>query len=67
MQLYNICTKKDYEKNGENKSKWYKVGIMKITDNGKKYIKLFHQPNTEFYVFDREEFQQSSIKEVTTQ
>ncbi len=66
MQLYNICTKKDYEKEGENKSKWYKVGIMKITDNGKKYIKLFQQPNTEFYVFDREEFQQGALKESTT-
>lgn len=55
MQLFNICTKKDYEKNGENKTKWYKVGVMKIADSGKKYIKLFHQPQTEFFVFDREE------------
>ena len=28
---------------------------MKIADSGKKYIKLFHQPQTEFFVFDREE------------
>ena len=55
MQLFNICTKKDYEKNGENKTKWYKVGVMKIADSGKKYIKLFHQPQTEFFVFEREE------------
>ena len=55
MQLFNICTKKDYEKNGEKKTKWYKVGVMKIADSGKKYIKLFQQPHTEFFVFDRDE------------
>ena len=41
MQLFNICTKKDYEKNGEQRTKWYKVGLMKIADSGKKYMKLF--------------------------
>lgn len=55
MQLFNICTKKEYENNGEKKIKWYKVGVMKIADSGKKYIKLFHQPLTEFFVFDKEE------------
>lgn len=58
MQLYNICTKKDYEKNGEQKTKWYKVGFLKIADSGKKYIKLFHQPLTEFFVFERDEHPQ---------
>ena len=55
MQLLNICTKKDYEKNGERKVAWYKVGILKIADSGKRYIKLFHQPNTEFFVFEKDE------------
>lgn len=55
MQLLNICTKKDYEKEGERKTKWYKVGVLKIADSGKRYIKLFHQPQTEFFVFDNEE------------
>jgi len=52
MQLYNICTKKDYEQNGEQKRKFFKIGILKITDGGKRYIKLFQFPDTEFYVFD---------------
>jgi len=56
MQVFNICTKKEYEKSGEKKVKWYKVGVLKIADSGKQYIKLFHQPLTEFYVFDRIEF-----------
>ena len=55
MQLLNICTKKDYEKNGERKVAWYKVGVMKIADSGKMYIKLYQHPNTEFYVFNKHE------------
>ena len=55
MQLFNICTKKHYEKDGEHKTKWYKIGILKIAESGKKYIKLFHQPDTEFFVFERDE------------
>lgn len=54
MQIFNICTKKDYEKEGEKKVKWYKVGFLKIADSGKRYIKLYHQPDTEYFVFDRE-------------
>lgn len=52
MQLFNICSRKVYEKDGEKKTKWYKVGILKMTENGNKYIRLFHQPNTEFFVFE---------------
>ena len=54
MQLFDICTKKDYEKNGEQKRKWHKVGVLKQADSGKRYIKLFHQPETEFFVFDKD-------------
>lgn len=55
MQILNICTRKEYEKDGEKKAKWYKVGFLKIADSGKQYIKLFHQPQTEFYVFEKSE------------
>ena len=55
MQLFNICTKKEYEKDGEKKIQWFKIGILKIADSGRKYIKLFHQPQTEFYVFDKDD------------
>jgi hypothetical protein len=59
MQLFNICTKREFDKNGERKTSWYKVGVMKIADSGKKYIKLFQQPQTEFFVFDKDENTQS--------
>jgi hypothetical protein len=54
MRFYNICTKKEYMENGENKVRWYKAGILKITEAGRQYIHLFHQPATDFYVFERE-------------
>lgn len=55
MKLFNICTREDYEKEGERKSTWYKVGLLKEADSGRRYIKLFHQPQTEFFVFDKDE------------
>ena len=60
MQLLNICTKKDYEKEGVRKTKWYKVGVMKIADSGKRYIKLYHQPETEYFVFANDENQKET-------
>lgn len=55
MQLLSICTKKEYEKDGEQKVNWYKIGVLKIADSGKKYIRLFHQPQTEYFVFEPEQ------------
>jgi hypothetical protein len=57
MKIHHICTKKDYEKDGEKKVKWYRVGFLKEADSGKKYIKFFHQPETEFFVFEKEDSQ----------
>jgi len=59
MKLFHICTKKEFEKDGEKKTIWYRVGFLKEADSGRKYLKLFHQPNTEFFVFDREENNQN--------
>jgi hypothetical protein len=66
MKLFHICTKKDYEKDGEKKTKWYRVGFLKEADSGRKYIKLFHQPQTEFYVFEREDKDQEAVEAVET-
>ena len=55
MKLYDVCTRKFYEKDGEKKSKWYRAGSMKETDKGAMYLRLFHQPMTDFYLFPKEE------------
>ena len=52
MQLLNVCTRITYDKNGDQKVKWFKAGTMKITDGGRKYMRLFHQPQIEFFIFD---------------
>ena len=55
MRLFDICTRKFYEKDGEAKVKWYRAGIMKETDKGTRFIRLFSQPETDFLVFEKQE------------
>ena len=55
MQLFNVCARKIYDKNGEKKVKWYKVGLLKISDTGKRYLQMFHLPQTEYFLFENEE------------
>jgi hypothetical protein len=55
MKLYDVCTRKFYEKDGEKKVKWYRAGMMKTTDKGSTYVRLFNQPQTDFFVFEKEE------------
>ena len=55
MQLFNVCARKIYDKNGEKKIKWYKVGLLKISDTGKRYLQMFHLPQVEYFLFENEE------------
>jgi hypothetical protein len=55
MQILSIYTRKIYEKDGQKKVQWYKVGILKENDNGRKFIKLFSQPNDDFFIVDNNE------------
>lgn len=54
MRFLNVCTKKIIEKDGVKRIKWYKVGVMKITDNGNKYLMLFQTPSFYFHIFDQD-------------
>jgi hypothetical protein len=58
MKLFDICTRKFYEKEGEKKMKWYRAGMMKETDKGTRFLRLFNQPETDFFIFEKEEPQQ---------
>ena len=53
MKLFDICTRKFYEKEGEKKVKWYRAGVMKETDQGTRFLRLFHQPETDFFVLEK--------------
>lgn len=51
----NVFAKKNIVANGEEISLWNKVGVIKITSNGGKFLQMYHQPETDFYVFDNEQ------------
>jgi hypothetical protein len=55
MKLFDVCTRKFYEKDGEKKMKWFRAGIMKETDKGTRFLRFFHQPDTEFFIFEKSE------------
>lgn len=55
MRLLKICTALDYEKNGEKRRIWRKVGELFNNDSGRMFIRLYQQPETRFYVFDNDE------------
>ncbi len=54
MQIFDVYTKKVYEKDGENKIISYKAGAMKITEKGNMYLRLFHIPDVDYYIMERE-------------
>lgn len=54
MQIFDVFAKKVFEKEGEQKIISYKVGAMKITDRDNIYLRLFHNPNTEYFIKERE-------------
>ena len=55
MQLFNVFTRKEFQdENNQEKTKWYKAGVLKITNAGGRYLRLFHQPQTEFFLFEHE-------------
>jgi len=54
MQLFNVYTKKVYEKDGERKVKTYKTGVLKMTDRGTMYLRLFLFPDVDFYIREQE-------------
>ena len=45
---------KFYEQGGEKKIKWYRAGILKETDKGTRFLRFFHQPETDFFIFENE-------------
>ena len=54
MRFFDVFTKKVYEKDGEQKVISYKAGMMKITDRDNIYLRLFHNPNIDFFIRERE-------------
>lgn len=55
-QYLGIFTRHDYtDSEGAPQTRWYKAGYMKLTENGGKFLRFFHQPQTDFFCFDNEQ------------
>ena len=55
MEYRDICTKREYEQNGQKKVSWLKVGTLRIVDEEKMFIELNILPTTSLYVFKKKE------------
>ncbi len=51
MRYEDICTRKSYEKDGQEKVIWLKCGTLRTTDDGKKFIEMNHLPGVTYFVF----------------
>ena len=47
-----LCVGEPYEKNGEKKIAWKRIGETFTAKNGKDYVKLYHMPGTLISVFE---------------
>jgi hypothetical protein len=50
--MKDLCVREQFEKNGETKVSWNKIGIM-FEAKGKEYVKLFHMPGVLVSVFEQ--------------
>lgn len=54
MKKYNIATPVQYEKDGEQKTKWLNVGSLNVV-NGKMYITLNQNPQIQYIAFEKKQ------------
>lgn len=52
MKCMNICSIENYQHNGTEKKKYYKVGELVEFDNGGSIIRLHMFPGQTFYVYE---------------
>lgn len=50
-KIYSICAEHTHEVNGEEKTTYKNVGIVKVTERGGWFLRLFHQPGVTYRVF----------------
>lgn len=56
MRLYTICTRREYEKDGVKRSKYYKAGEFHVDEStGHMFMRLYHNPGLRCFFFDNEE------------
>jgi len=52
--MKDLCIRESYQKDGEEKVSWNKIGIL-FESKGKEYVKLYHLPGVLVSVFEQKE------------
>ena len=52
MKTFTVNTKTEYEKDGEIKTLWHRIGRIVIFDEGAPKLELFMHPDTKFFTFE---------------
>ena len=52
MQFFKILSKREFTYDGEKKSRWFRVGELKVTDGGGRYMRLYLFPDLELYLVE---------------
>lgn len=60
MTYLDVMTKRTYQKDGQEKAVWLKVGTLRLTDDGKRFLELNMFPNTPFYIFDQKKKEETN-------
>jgi hypothetical protein len=65
MKTYDVFTKKEYvNSEGKQEAAWYKAGYIKATPSGGKFLQLFSQPDTTFYIFAKGDSETDDIQTI---
>lgn len=54
-----ICVPEGYEKDGQQKTRWNRIGVLFDAQNGKQYVKLYTMPNILLSVFEDDKAKQA--------
>lgn len=52
MRFFRILSRRTYTHEGKEHTRWHRIGEIKETDGGGRYLRLYQSPETEFYVVE---------------
>lgn len=64
MKFFNVLTKQQFNNGEELVVLWHKVGIIKMTKNGAMFLQMFHQPQTDYYIFEPKEKESDALPDI---
>ncbi|MEX0968398.1 MAG: hypothetical protein WD077_14275 [Bacteroidia bacterium] len=62
MIAFNVFSKREFIAGGEQKRLWHRVGIIKLSQSGRMFLQLFHQPDVDYHCIEPEEKQVPTIQ-----